>query len=283
MPKQEGTFKIRGKLNGQSYFYTKNGGYQLRNINPNMSERVKTEESFTNTRKCAAEFGACAKSAAEMVGAVANRWRYMLAPDSVAIMTKKIYEEMLLDSVSAWGQRQITTIDQVRLIQNKYNALSKNPFPSDLSLKISSSIVFDNTNIPGRIIVNNDIVTDKSFEDYYISKGANAVQLIFLSFHAGVPKFTDGAYSIASAVTENIPISMTPIARLDGSGGHTLVEASQANSFVVPQNTQNGAGGLLVLLLPMKIVGGTSQYPKFNVLQSLASAAWISLEDYEDN
>lgn len=58
MPRQISTIQIRGKHNGQS-FYTikgKTGGF-MRNINQAMSERVKTEENFANTRRYASEFG----------------------------------------------------------------------------------------------------------------------------------------------------------------------------------------------------------------------------------
>lgn len=58
MPKQNSTIQLRGKFQGRSYYFAK--GHQsgfMRAINPNMSERVKTEPNYALTRAYAAEFG----------------------------------------------------------------------------------------------------------------------------------------------------------------------------------------------------------------------------------
>ena len=66
MALQTGNIKIKGKLNGQSYFYSRDGGYQLRELNPTISTRVKTEDGYLNTRLFAREFGSCGNFASKI-------------------------------------------------------------------------------------------------------------------------------------------------------------------------------------------------------------------------
>lgn len=58
MPIQAGTYKVRGKMENRSYYKPKySANHLVRSINQQMSERVKTEPGFANTRANAAEFG----------------------------------------------------------------------------------------------------------------------------------------------------------------------------------------------------------------------------------
>lgn len=279
MPKQEGNFKMKGKMNGQSFFYTKNGGYQVRNINPNMSERVKTEAAFTNTRKCAAEFGAAAKSASQMVGAIVNRWRYMLVPDAVAKITKIIYDFMTDDTTSPWGQRVITTEGQATDIQYYFTRLTKNPFYTQIGNQIIAQNWVDETSIPGVLTTLSNVTTDANFEELLLNDGANAVQFLMYTFSTGLPRFVDDSYRINQCVIENIPITRTPIVRLDGEGGHTIMTSGTFETYTMLNNSASRIGGLFVVMLPMKIVGGTTLVPKFNVLQRLCSATWMPIRN----
>lgn len=64
MPRQKGLYRIKGKHNGLSYYSVKDGvGDVFRRINEQMSQRVKTEPEFVNTRKYAEEFGVCTTTA----------------------------------------------------------------------------------------------------------------------------------------------------------------------------------------------------------------------------
>lgn len=277
MPKQEGNFKMKGKMNGQSFYYSKNGGYQVRNINPNMSERVKTEAAFTNTRKCAAEFGAAAKAASQMVGAIVNRWRYILRPDAIGQITIRIYVVMRTDPTSPWGQRVIPSDQDADFLQQYYNTFSKNPFPQQLYNDLYRYNWVDESQIPGVLTTQQAITIDADTETYLLNQGANAVQLIMYSFSSGLPQISGGEYYINQMVTENIPITRTPIVQINGEGGHIVMSTGTFETWTSLNNSTSHLGGVLVLMLPMKIVGGTTLVPKFNVLQRLASAAWIPI------
>lgn len=64
MPRQKGLYRIKGKHQGLSYYSVKDGvGDVFRRINEQMSQRVKTEPEFANTRKYAEEFGVCTTTA----------------------------------------------------------------------------------------------------------------------------------------------------------------------------------------------------------------------------
>lgn len=65
MPKQSGIHQIRGKRGTTCYYFRK--GLQIglqREINQQMSERVKRDPNFANTRLYASEFGYCGRLAA---------------------------------------------------------------------------------------------------------------------------------------------------------------------------------------------------------------------------
>lgn len=79
MAQQTGTYRLRGKLRGLSYYRSAaKGTDSVRSINASMSERVKTEPAFANTRLYANKFGTSCNIASKFVKALTGRNKYLI-------------------------------------------------------------------------------------------------------------------------------------------------------------------------------------------------------------
>lgn len=132
MAKQKGIHRLSGKVDGMSYYSSKNGGSLVRSINAGMSERVKTAKEYLNTRKNNAEFGMCGDLAGAIVKAITSRWRFILDSIATGKLVKVIKEAIVLDTTDNWGQRKVQT-SSYATIQEAFNSLSKNEFPSTIA------------------------------------------------------------------------------------------------------------------------------------------------------
>lgn len=108
MPKQAGTYKVRGKMDGKSYYQPKNTDTHLfRSINQQMSERVKTEPNYAKTRAYAAEFGVCTELSKSIFN-VFNRWYpNSMINKSSAPLSKLLIEDLRNDDIHVLGNRQL--------------------------------------------------------------------------------------------------------------------------------------------------------------------------------
>lgn len=79
MAQQTGTYRLRGKLRGLSYYRSAaKGTDSVRSINASMSERVKTEPAFANTRLYANKFGTSCNISSKFVKALTGRNKYLV-------------------------------------------------------------------------------------------------------------------------------------------------------------------------------------------------------------
>ena len=60
MAKQTGIIKLVGKLGKNSYYYTKDNGYLVRQITSVDAERIRTDPAFARVRENNTDFGRCA-------------------------------------------------------------------------------------------------------------------------------------------------------------------------------------------------------------------------------
>lgn len=106
MAKQSGLHQIRGKVGEHSY-YRQSGVVNglIRTINPGMSQRVKTDEAFANTRLNNEEFGQAGRVASCLIQHVTPKYRTMLLTFSQAKAAKKVLEQIKLDETKPWGER----------------------------------------------------------------------------------------------------------------------------------------------------------------------------------
>lgn len=130
MAKQSGIHQLRGKVGEHSYYRQTgiNAGL-VRQINQGMSQRVKTDAAYANTRLNNAEFGAAGQVAALLGKLVHPKFRPMILPFSQSIMAKAILD-LARDSSESWGRRVVTSsqTEDLAAILTKTSKKSVNDF-----------------------------------------------------------------------------------------------------------------------------------------------------------
>jgi len=142
MPLQREIYKISGKLNGMSYYFSKNGGYQFRSINPNMSELVKNDPRFALTREYSYSFKRAANMAGSLISAVDVRWRFMFRKNIQAELTKK-YDQLFRKITGLNGEIIESVQVNVPFFIDGFNSLGKIPAPSFVTSWARNSVSFD--------------------------------------------------------------------------------------------------------------------------------------------
>lgn len=276
MAKQIGIHRIKGKVDGRSYYNSQVGGDLSRNINQGMSQRVKTAPEFLNTRLNASEFGGAGKAAGQVIRPVSQRWRYLLNPIATGELAKLIKQLMAQDTTNPWGERQVL-LSSMPLIQERYNSLSKNPMLSSVvSALATGSVSTDATTF----VLADNIYRLTSDEDSYLrGLGAEGITFQYWDFRARLPKFNpaSGKYEVESlrndftlAATYDIEVGANE--EFIDNGEHSIGLAN-----AVPQNSASGLGGILCIMLPYKVVNNVKY-----VLQQHCSCYWTALPDAED-
>lgn len=126
MPKQSGVHILRGKLNNECYYTMKGhpGGF-VRRINQNMSQRVKTEPGFEQTRKYASEFGYAGALASKSFYAVPGITYDLHRKSAQGELTKYILGDLTNHSQGEFGKRFLRGLDWQQPLIDKINSLSK--------------------------------------------------------------------------------------------------------------------------------------------------------------
>lgn len=135
MAKQSGIHQLKGKVGEMSYYQTTGiSGGLVRRINQGLSERVKTDEAFANTRLNNAEFGQAGAIAAVLARFIVPKFRPMVLPFSQAKIAKYLLEA-IKQSTGNWGERNVMDT-YGEIFSEALNLTAKNPaevFISDLS------------------------------------------------------------------------------------------------------------------------------------------------------
>lgn len=129
MAKQSGIHQLRGKVGEHSY-YRQTGIVPglVRAINPAMSNRVKTDEAYANTRLNNREFGQAGRLAAMLADYITPKFRPMVLPFSQSKMAKVLLEFIKLDTIAPWGQRNLTPSNSGDAQVAALNEVVKNRF-----------------------------------------------------------------------------------------------------------------------------------------------------------
>lgn len=266
MAKQSSLFKLRGKADGQSFYYSKNGEYLTRKINPGMSSRVKTAEEYANTRLNNAEFGGAGNLAGTMIRTVSKRWRYILNSIATGMLVKGIKEAMMNDNTHDWGKRSVLLAD-MPAIQDLYNRFSKNEMPQEIVDFVKAHITSAGNG--GALTVDDDLELTGDLNAHYAALGADKVKCTLFCFGVSAPAVgADGEkYAPALPVFSQIA-SETPRV---GEGVALISNESYANIPAV-QNVAAAFGGVLVIVEPIKTINSVDY-----VLQQHCSAYWHSV------
>ena len=99
MAKQRGIHQIKGKINNLCYYQQKyvRGGL-IRRINEAMSERLKTDPVFANTRHANAIFGGASMCAGVLLEFFSSRATYLFKPYRHALLTKIVKKDLFTQS-----------------------------------------------------------------------------------------------------------------------------------------------------------------------------------------
>jgi hypothetical protein len=101
MAKQRGIHQISGKINNLCYYEQKyvRGGL-IRRINEAMSERLKTDPVFENTRHSNTIFGGCSMMSGLLLSFFGSRNTYLFKPYRHALLTRAVKKYLLIDHLS---------------------------------------------------------------------------------------------------------------------------------------------------------------------------------------
>lgn len=272
MAKQKSIFKIKGVVDGQSFFYSKLGGYQLRKINPNMSDRVKTEPAFANTRLAAQEFKGAASTASAIVRGVTSRWRFFSTPKLVGDLTKYIIAQNPSDPSHPWGQRVLTQ-NVLGNVQNYYNSRQKVQMPSFIQYYFENKVGYDvNT---GHLSLNQPLIMTIDDQQQLMLKGAThllveiwAYEVVFSHYDVILKQWIPALSRLSSMRALSSTLSLKTDEDLIIFP--TLTPSIEFN----PMNQSDRMSGVLVTYMPLKRVEGT-----YHTLQRLCSVYWQSIRD----
>lgn len=267
MAKQSGIHGIRGKINGVSYYSSKNGGQLIRKINEGMSSRVKTAKEYANTRLNNAEFGAAGSLAGAIVRPISQRWRFILDSIATGKLVKAIKAAMMQDTASPWGERVVPLTEMAHL-QDVFNGFSKNEMPQEVVNVLQNGMTYDES--AHEIMFANPAVMTADTAQQLIDKGATNFTVKAFAFNVRKPYIgTDGKTYVPaeslfvdiSSSVGNSHVSIAENANITSDAG-----LSDAPAIL---NEESHLGGLLVVFLPERKVGS-----EYFTLQELCSAYW---------
>lgn len=275
MAKQQGIYKTSGVVDDLAYYFSRNGGWLKRKINPNFGEWVKTRDEFANTRKNAAEFSAAGQTASALVRGITQRWRFITTPKLTGDATTVCIAGQRLNSSGTWGERSFNPA-YFSMLQDCVNRNIKKAVPGELQQWLRSKVLWNATE--DKLHVTQALVLSAEMEQHFMSMGATGVRIeLWL-------------YRVTPSIWEPVSRQWLPAASqmsdtawaagehsITGRGGASIIIEQENATQFVPQNTQNYAGGVLMFIAPYKTVAGVNI-----TLQSACTAYWYSVADEGD-
>lgn len=269
MAKQASLHKINGKADGRSYYYSQNGGYLSRQINPGMSQRVKTAPEFANTRRNGKEFGSMGMLAGGIVRMLTQRWRFILDPITTGKLGKELYAQ-LRATAGTWGQRELATANfgNVFPLLNKY---SKNQLPSGLAEAFASAKFEQVGTQVGGIQVNRDhgLTISGDWGEELVAKGASGASFILVALDTNVPEYSDNGDNYILPDTPKLQVLDTIVEDL--GQGSNFFDDSYTTGWPTLATGLPRPLAIGIICLPFKAIG-SQKY----VLQELCSFACVT-------
>ena len=267
MAKQSGIHGIRGKINGVSYYSSKNGGQLIRKINEGMSSRVKTAKEYANTRLNNAEFGAAGSLAGAIVRPISQRWRFILDSIATGKLVKAIKAAMMQDTASPWGERVVPLTEMAHL-QDVFNGFSKNEMPQEVVTILHDSMTFAAANKTLEITEPASLSPDTVQQ--LIDKGATHLTTKVFAFNVRKPYIGADGKTYVPAESLFVDLSGTfGLVNVAIAAGSQIISDSDAQNSPAVLNEETHLGGVLVVFLPERKVGN-----EYFTLQELCSAYW---------
>lgn len=267
MPLQKSVYKVKGKMDGMSYFFSKNGGHQLRMINPNMSDLVKNDPRFALTREYGSAFGMGANFAGALLKTVSSRWRYLMRGNTHAILTKK-YNEYFKFVYGLLGIGSYHISNFYETMRHDYNRLNKINIPAWMvdffTTQTSENIALH------QLVISSALQLQQTEVDELKQKGATSVRISLYTLRVSLKTEMGAERNI---VYYEGSISTRPIIQqqtsLEGNAPLTILQASTPSLSGEIEPTLEDCGGIFVLFEPLKFVGTT-----YVTLQRLCNGFW---------
>ena len=246
MAKGQSTFRQLGKIDGRKYYQVKGvDGIVSQSINQGMSNRVKNDAAYANTRLNNAEFGGAGSTAGAITRALTQKWRYLLVPFATGKIAKDVRAIMMQDSTSDWGKRGLTGTEWQTILAEKVSSYSKNPI-SDYSDFRAVATFNSNTGLSVVGLSENALQNEK-----LESLGFMGVRVCSLTVELNASSFDSATGKYKPASTRIVQADVTDV----DFGESSNVTATDANIKVTSQSDNKLYGGIIVML-PYKEIHG---------------------------
>lgn len=252
MAKQSGIHQLRGKVGEHSYYkQTGISSGLVRSINQGMSQRVKTDEAFANTRLNNSEFGQGGRLAAVLAQYIIPKFRPMILPFSQAKMAKIILEYIKNDITSPWGQRNVTLVNSADVQVDALNAVVKNRF-EDFGL----DIILDEEN--GQLTV----TTTAETVNKLAAIGADGFEFRFLATSTWIGTFVEstGKYANSYARSNVYTLDINEPGDGDSSDIHYLFRPAPPQGWPAIMSKYVG----VAIVLPYRTINGQNHFLQEN-------------------
>lgn len=272
MPKQASLHKINGKADGRSYYYSQNGGWLSRTINPGMSERVKTAPEFANTRRNGKEFGSIGMLCGGIVRSLSSRWRFILDPVTTGKYVKEVYN-LLRSKSGVWGQRELGATDN-QLIYPMLNKYSKNDLPLDIASQFTVGSVKYVSGAVTEIVLNNaeGLSFPEGWGEDLLAKGADKVKMQLVALRSVDPTYSaDGDNYTMNGTTQMVVFSDATVSV--GTATESFVD-EKIPFADCDWSSSDDPQAIGLVVLPMKTVGSNSY-----VMQELCSFHCVAVTE----
>lgn len=252
MAKQSGIHQLKGKVRGMSYYRQKGVDDGLaRAINQGMSERVKNDDGYANTRLNAAEFGSAGSFAGACIRMISERQRTMLKDFATGELAKAVKRQIVADSVNEWGKRMLPGIDWQEEMLQRISGYAKNDFQSEVggtwpvavSVEGSNATWEPNAQLPQGWGFG---LGEKGVEKCSIEMYAYRIELL-ASAEGSAKGFGEVALIASNLATVGESVTLTTPATIPAS-----FDGAQKDNVLT---------GVLVVIVPMQVVNGKN-YPR---------------------
>ena len=259
MAKSSELLALRGKVAGKSFYAMKGvEGTLVRSINEGMSNRVKNDAAYANTRLNAAEFGSAGSMAGAVIRTVSKRWRTILQAFATAMLTKAVRNLVIQDTTNAWGQRLLSVAGWQTSVRDAVSRLVKNSYAENFANDVTAlaSAVGQQVEV--------DIATTAQDSEALVSLGADGVRYELYRQRIAAPAFVNGKYTAPVASVEFIGAVDTVIG--------TPITQDVSGSSVAEGEDTDTMESVIVVALPTRTVNGETY-----VLQELCSCEWLPI------
>lgn len=266
MAKGQSIFRQLGKIDGRKYYQVKGvDGIVSQSINQGMSNRVKNDAAYANTRLNNAEFGGAGSTAGAITRALTQKWRYLLVPFATGMIAKDVRAIMMQDSTGKWGQRGLTGSTWQAALAEKISSYSKNPVEDYSGLDIN--VVFNNTSGLNITMGGGDGIFNEKLE----SLGCTGVRIVSVvgEINASVYSAVNGKYEPASTkFTIGDPV--------DVKFGGQESAGVQDSTIKVTAQADNKLYCGIAIMLPYKEVNGSKYIMQEHCSFKLIAASAIA-------